>query len=790
MNAAVASAPPTWAADALDTHRPRWVVFGLAALGVLLLAGVAAFIALRRTAPAAPTPIGQVVAAQRTAVAVTVSVTGNVAPARQARLSFKAPGTIASVGVTTGDQVGAGQTLATLASDALRLKLAQTESQLATAQLRLAQLEEGAAPEEIAAARAAHSAALARYDQTVAGPTVSDVRAAEATLAAARSSYEQAAAKLASLESGAGADIAAAEAAVVSALSALESARAKLTQLEQGPTAEDLAAAQAALDQARANARAAESKVAQLRSPRPEDLAAGQAQVDQARTKLAQLRDAPRARPEDVANAQLAVRTAQVNLDRALADVALIGRSGGPATQAASDAAVAQATIALEKAQNDQSRVLTQGPTDWEIRLQEEALAQAEAALAKISAASTSDVDAAQAGLDAALAAVAGADAKLAAVRSGPTAADLTAARAAVLTAQGNADAAQAKLAAAFAGAEQDLIAAQAALSGAAAATLSAEAKLDTIRQGAAQADLESARSAVVGAAAALAAKSGPRASDLALQREAVRLAELSVQQARADLDAATLTAPFDGVVAAVNAAPGEQAPAGPDGMILLLDPRDVRVDVAVFEADVLKLQIGRAATVTFDALRGRAYPAKVIAIAPAGLASQGVVTYRASLAIDTSQPAAASPTTSPPASAATPGTRVPGSGAGAGAGASGGAGAGAAGAAGAQSGPQIIPAGLTAAAVITIQQRENVIAVPTRAIKTSGADRSVEVVLPNGATESRAVKVGLAGDQLTEVLEGLAEGEKVFVPSTSTRTPSAAGAAGLPVTSGSAPRS
>jgi HlyD family secretion protein len=241
--------------------------------------------------------------------------------------------------------------------------------------------------------------------------------------------------------------------------------------------------------------------------------------------------------------------------------------------------------------------------------------------------------------------------------------------------------------------------------------------------------------SGVAAAAATLATKSGAvRQSDVALAQEAVRVAELAVQQAQTDQDNNTLSAPFDGVVASITGNPGETAPTGTTGFLTLVDPSAVRVDVTVDETDVAKVAVGKPASLTFDALPGRPFRGSVIAVSPSGTLSQGVVTYPVSLSIDTRN--------------------------------------------------QVLPSGLTASANIVIDEKNDVIVVPLRAVRRQGRDQVVEVVGEDGTSSSpRVVKTGVQNDQLVEIADGLTEGERIQVQGTVVRGANAGGpgARGVP---------
>ncbi len=88
------------------------------------------------------------------------------------------------------------------------------------------------------------------------------------------------------------------------------------------------------------------------------------------------------------------------------------------------------------------------------------------------------------------------------------------------------------------------------------------------------------------------------------------------------------------------------------------------------------------------------------------------------------------------------------------------------------------LPAGLTAAINIIIEQKDNVLVVPSRAIRRQGREQVAEVV-KDGKTERRQVRTGLSNDQMVEVVEGLQEGEQVLIPGTTTAPPRVGGFGG-----------
>ena len=222
--------------------------------------------------------------------------------------------------------------------------------------------------------------------------------------------------------------------------------------------------------------------------------------------------------------------------------------------QAAYDAAAAQ--LKQVQAARSVPLELIQAQTTYDAAVSALTSARAKLDQARVGA-TNADLVAAQSGLDQARAGVQSAQAKLDQTLEGATDADVVSAQATLDTAQANLSAAQTRLATLGQATPQDLQAARMAAASAQAGLVSAQAKLDQLQ-------------------------AGPKATDIALQQEAVRQAELAVRQAQINLEDAILVAPFDGVVAAINAKVGEQAPGGGDAVQVLTNQRDVRTDTTV----------------------------------------------------------------------------------------------------------------------------------------------------------------------------------------------------------------
>jgi len=162
-----------------------------------------------------------------------------------------------------------------------------------------------------------------------------------------------------------------------------------------------------------------------------------------------------------------------------------------------------------------------------------------------------------------------------------------------------------------------------------------AQAQLGQTRAGADQNQLNAAQSNVAAAVAQRDAAQaqldllleGATDEQIAAAQANVDQARTSVRQAELALERAVLEAPFDGVVAAVTMAVGEQATAGLPA-VSLVDLSGFHVTIAVDELDVGQLEVGQRARLSFDALPDTVVTGTVRHIAEAAALDGGVVTY------------------------------------------------------------------------------------------------------------------------------------------------------------------
>jgi len=225
-------------------------------------------------------------------------------------------------------------------------------------------------------------------------------------------------------------------------------------------------------------------------------------------------------------------------------------------------------------------------------------------------------------------------------------------------------------------------------------------------------------------------ANTGPGSLDLELKQLQVASAQADLDEALASLGNATIIAPFDGIVSAVNIVVGQKVSAGTVA-IEIVDPSDVEVSTTVDEIDIAQVQQGQKATISLDALSGTEFSGEVSSISTFANSQSGVVSYPVTIKLT-----------------------VP-------------------------SGVQLRQ-GMSATATITTQEVDNVLLVPATAISSSSTNPTVTVMV-NGVPEVRAVKVGQSNSQYIEIVSGLNAGDEVVVTSAASSSSSSGSQGGFP---------
>lgn len=206
-------------------------------------------------------------------------------------------------------------------------------------------------------------------------------------------------------------------------------------------------------------------------------------------------------------------------------------------------------------------------------------------------------------------------------------------------------------------------------------------------------------------------------------QREFDRLAggnltEITAAQARVDAAQATLnlarvSAPFAATVTEANPLPGDQVSAGA-AAFRLDDLTSLFVDVEVSEVDINSVAEGQPATLSFDAILDKDYHGEVVEVAKAGTNVNGVVNFKVTIEL-TDADADVKP-------------------------------------------------GMTAAVNITVEEIDNVILVPNRAVRLLDGQRYVYLMV-NGVPQKTEVSLGSSSDTMSVLAGGdVSEGDLIIL--------------------------
>ena len=198
--------------------------------------------------------------------------------------------------------------------------------------------------------------------------------------------------------------------------------------------------------------------------------------------------------------------------------------------------------------------------------------------------------------------------------------------------------------------------------------------------------------------------------AELDRTRSELQAAEAAVKRAQAQRDYNQLVAPADGIVLRRDGEPGQFVAAG-QPVVTLACCAPLRVSAEVDEEDIPRVVVGQKAMLRTDALPGRLFEGRVAEITPKG--DPVSRSYRVRIRLAEPAPVDAGP----------------------------------------------LRTGMTMDVNLIVSRRENVLLVPTRALKGN------EVwVLQDGRVQQRQVRKGVAGTERTEIGSGLKEGEQVVV--------------------------
>jgi len=192
--------------------------------------------------------------------------------------------------------------------------------------------------------------------------------------------------------------------------------------------------------------------------------------------------------------------------------------------------------------------------------------------------------------------------------------------------------------------------------------------------------------------------------------------AEANLEMAEIQLSYATIRSPISGVVASVSTQEGETVAVGlaAPTFVNIIDLQRLEVHTYVDETDIGMIEDGQQASFTVDTWPGAEFPGKVTAVYPKAVIEDNVVNYIVTLDIIDFQ-------------------------------------------------DRILRPEMTANVTIMLEQRKDVLAVPTAALRREEGERFV-LVAEGDRHERRTVRPGWREGTVTEIIEGLSEGERVVI--------------------------
>jgi HlyD family secretion protein len=273
--------------------------------------------------------------------------------------------------------------------------------------------------------------------------------------------------------------------------------------------------------------------------------------------------------------------------------------------------------------------------------------------------------------------------------------------------ARANAAVAQARLDALLAGPEASSIAiAQAGLDSAAAKLEAAQANHELLLKGATESQVAAARANLAQAQMNLdSLKKGPSETRLTMAQIAVEQARINLARAQGSLDEATLKAPFDGLVTAINATVGQTA----GGVLVEMVTGSLEIVIDVDEVDIGSLEVGQPAAISLEAWPEAEIQGQVVSISPQAKSnSSGLVVYEVHLSLSETE--------------------------------------------------LLLLVGMTANANLLTAEHQDVLLVPNAAVHV---DREAGTFSVNRLV---GVTVGLRDNRYTQITGGLNEGDRLFL--------------------------
>lgn len=193
-----------------------------------------------------------------------------------------------------------------------------------------------------------------------------------------------------------------------------------------------------------------------------------------------------------------------------------------------------------------------------------------------------------------------------------------------------------------------------------------------------------------------------------------VRKYKAMLNSAQQQLAKTRMYSPMEGIITAVDIEEGEIAVLN-TAIITVMKEGELEIEANIPEADIANVALDQNVKLTFDALSLKdVFWGKISFIYPASTVIQDVVFYKVKIQMDSVD--------------------------------------------------SRLKPGMSCDADINTFEKNNVIIIPSRAVKTDGNKNYVEILKEGNITERKNIEVGTDGDDgLVEIKSGLAEGDKVI---------------------------
>lgn len=212
--------------------------------------------------------------------------------------------------------------------------------------------------------------------------------------------------------------------------------------------------------------------------------------------------------------------------------------------------------------------------------------------------------------------------------------------------------------------------------------------------------------------------KSSARQVDVDLAKADILTAQGQLQLASSNFEHTILRAPADGTITKVDVKIGELAQALKSVMVLQ-DVNDIYLEANINEANINSIKINAPVDITFDAFNNtdKIFKGNILNIEPSSTIISGVVNYKITANV--------------------------------------------------LDNPELRP-GMTANMTILVNEKDNILSIPTRAIlKDKNGEKTVRLVTNSKTKEYKEVEIatGMEGDGgLTEIISGLKDGDEVVL--------------------------